>query len=140
MPIFSAPSAQTPVAGFTSATATTSAATLITIPPGRTWVGTVTISCSSTASAGSAVTGSAVGTVQTASTGAVLPPVGNILGCVAQAAANAATGLSGSGSSNTVSAVVTVVSPVGSTTKLTTTVTISGSSGQVMSSANGVLQ
>lgn len=125
--------------GTLSHTATTAAATIITIPAGRTWVGTIGISADIGANAASTTAGQALGLIATAGTG-VTPAAGTVLPCEARAGANAATGTSGTQGSNSVTIPITVIAPAGNSVTLTGASTIAGSNGRVDYVASGALQ
>lgn len=133
------PTATDIVAGLLSHTSTTSAATIVTVAAGRTWVGSVTISCDVGVAAASATAGQALGIVSTAGTG-VVPAAGTYIACEARAGANAATGTVGSSGSNSITVPFTVVAPVGNVVTIQGASTIAGTNGRVDYSAAGVLQ
>jgi len=94
-----APAAASILVGHQAQTATTAATTIITIPAGSTWYGTVTVSADVGVAAASATAGQALGTVTTAGAG-VTPAAGTVHTCEARAGANAATGNVGSQGNN----------------------------------------
>lgn len=111
------------LSGALSHTATTAATTLITVPAGRTWSGTITIAAVATTAAASATAGQARAVITTA--GAGVTPAGTLLAAEARAAANAATGTSGDSNSTALSAPVVVVAPAGNpvTVQVASTIT-----------------
>ncbi len=80
--------------GRQSFTATTGATTLITIPAGRTWIGTIGASCSCAEAAAGAVAAQATATFTTVG-GTATPAAGTYFVVQAQAGANVAAGLVG---------------------------------------------
>jgi hypothetical protein len=113
--------------------ATANAAMIITIPAGRTWVGTVSLSASVVvASAGAAVTASA--RVSTAGTG-VVPAAGDYLRLDLNAPASAAAA-AGTKDSGQISTPMTVVAPAGNAVTLVLNVT---NTTVQSASANGAL-
>jgi len=119
--------------------ATTAAATLITVPAGRTWIGTVAISCVATEAAAGAAVAFADGVLTTAGAG-VTPAAGAVFEVQALAAANAATGTVGSQSAVFGSIRLVVVAPGGNAVTVQAASTISGGSSKVAFSAIGELQ
>ena len=132
-----APVAADVIAGHLAHTATTAAATIITVAAGETWRGTISICCDVAIAAASATAGQALGVLATAGTG-VTPSAGTYLTCEARAGANAATGTVGSSAANAV--VIqdfVLIAPVGNAVTLTGDTTIAGTAGRVSYSANG---
>lgn len=128
--------------GFASSPSTTSGI-LITIPAGRTWVGTLTITCAVSVTAAVATTGSATGTITTANgSGTVIPAAGTYARCDAIAAANVAGGLTGTDASEDVGPIPFVVqAPAAGTVTISYTITVAGaSSAQVTCMCAGLLQ
>lgn len=120
-----APSAANILAGQLSHTATTAATTILTVPAGRTWVGTLTISCAVQSPAANATTSSARGAIATAGVG-VTPAAGTYLACEAKNGANAATGTVGTQAAQTVFIPFIVIAPGGNSVTITGTTTIVG--------------
>lgn len=135
-----APSAANILVGTLSHTATTAAATLITVPQGRTWVGTVTLGCAIANPGGSSTAGQARGVIATAGTN-VTPAAGTVLAREAKAGANVATGTVGSQAAVTGSIELVVVAPAGNAVTLTLASTVSAGStvGVVDAAAAGQL-
>ena len=132
------PAAAEVIAGHLAHTATTAAATIITVAAGKTWMGTVSICCDSSTAAATATAGQALGIVATAGTG-VTPSAGTYLSCEARNGANAATGTVGSQGANSVTIQdFVIIAPVGNAVTLTGDSTIAGTAGRVSYSANGV--
>jgi hypothetical protein len=127
------------LSGFQTFAATTAATTLITIPAGRTWVGTISVSVACQNAAANAATAQATGVVTTAGAG-VTPAAGSYFRCDALAGANVAAGLVGDSGDNFLSSPFTVAAPVGNSVTVQVAATVSGSSGQVSASAIGALQ
>lgn len=132
-----APAAQV-LDGFASFAATTVATTLLTIPAGRTWVGTVGGSVAVSVAAAAATAGKARAVFSTAGAAAV-PAAGTILALEAQAGANAATGTAGSGGNSAQTVPVTVIAPAANAVQLQVTTTITGTAGVVDAYALGAL-
>lgn len=124
--------------GFQTFGATTAATTIITIPQGRTWVGTITVSCSCLNIAAQAGNAQALGVVTVAGVG-VTPPAGSVFAVQALAAANAAGGTVGSQGMNTGATPLTVIAPAGNAVTIQIAATGGGSSMRVDCSAIGVL-
>lgn len=131
-----APAAANILNGFLTFAATTAATTLITVPAGRTWTGTVAVSCAASTTAAATAAGQARAVVSVAGVG-VTPAAGTVLAVEAKAAANAATGTSGDSAANSLSAPLVVVAPAGNavTVQVATTVT----TGTVDAAASGSL-
>lgn len=117
---------------------TTAATTLITVPAGRSWSGTVGASVSCAVTAASATAGQATATFTTAGAGAV-PAPGTHFAVDALVGANAATGTTGAGASNFGSAPLRVVAPAGNAVTIAVAATCSGSSARVDAFAVGSL-
>lgn len=132
------PAAADVLDGFQTFAATGGPTTVITVPQGRTWSGTVTISCATQNAGANAVTGQATGVVSTAGAG-VTPVAGNYLRCDALAGANVAAGTVGDSGDNFLSSPFVVVAPVANAVTVQATATIAGSGGQVSVSAIGNL-
>ena len=124
--------------GHVAQTATTAAATLITVPAGRTWRGHVSVQCAASVVAADTTAGQALGLVATAGAN-VAPAAGTILSCEARAAANAATGTAGSNGHASADVPVTVVAPAGNAVTLTLESTQAGTNTRVMAAASGYL-
>lgn len=127
------------VAGFQTFAASGGPTTVITVPQGRTWVGTVTVQAASAEAAAGTVGATATGTVTTAGVG-VTPAAGTYLRADAIAGANAAGGTTGSDASGFASLPMTVVAPGANNVTIQATAAITGTQGQVSVSAAGALQ
>lgn len=125
--------------GFITGNATAGAANLIVVPAGRTWTGTITISCACQNAGANAAVAQATGVVSTAGAG-VTPAAGSWLRCDALAGANVAAGTVGDSGDNFLSSPFTVVAPQGNAVQVQAAITITGSGGQVSVSAVGALQ
>lgn len=132
-------SAANVLVGYQTFTATTGATTLITVPAGRTWVGTVGVACAVTTTAGSSTAGQARAVVTVAGAG-VTPAAGTIMAAEAKSGANAVTGLVGTQGHRSASLPFTVVAPGGNAVTIQVTTTITGTAGVVDSTATGALQ
>ena len=122
--------------GYLSHTSTTGATTLLTVPAGRTWAGTVTIVAAVAKDAAATTTAQARAVIATAGTG-VVPAAGTILACEAKAGANAVGGVTGSQGGNSIAARVVVRAPVGNAVTLTLVSTVAGTAGVLDVSAIG---
>lgn len=124
--------------GFINTTASGGPTTVITIPAGRTWVGSVTVQCVCYNAA--AVTSAAVatGVVTTAGTG-VVPAAASYLRCDAVVGADAVGGLDGDQSEAFNTAEMYVVAPAGNSVTVAITSTVTGT-GRVNCTASGLLQ
>jgi hypothetical protein len=127
------------LSGFQTFAATTAATTVITVPAGRTWVGTVSVSVACQNAGANAATAQATGVVSVAGAG-VTPAAGNYFRCDALAGANVAAGTVGDSGDNFLSSPFAVVAPVGNSVTVQAAATITGSGGQVSASAIGALQ
>lgn len=126
--------------GFQSVTATTGATTLITVPAGRAWSGTISINVGVTVTAASTVTGNMQCVVSVSGAGAI-PTAGSYFQCNAVAGANAATGLTGSEAADSLGPIpFTVVAPAGNAVLVQSTVTLAGTTGVSNVSVIGALQ
>lgn len=125
--------------GFQTFAATTGATTVVAVPAGRTWNGTITITCACQNAGANAATAQATGVVSTAGAG-VTPAAGNYIRCDALAGANVAAGTVGDSGDNFTSVPFTVVAPAGNPVQIQAAATITGSGGQVSVSAIGALQ
>lgn len=125
--------------GFQSFTATTAATTLITVPAGRTWVGTVGVACAASIAAASATAGQARAVVTVAGAGAT-PAAGTLFAVEARAGANAATGTVGSNGHAAQSAPLTVIAPAGNAVTVQVATTQAGTYTVVDAFAAGALQ
>lgn len=125
--------------GFRSDAATTAAATIITIPQGRVWIGYVSIVCAVEEDAAGAVAGQALGILSVSGAGAA-PPAGNIVACEAKSGTNAATGTVGAQGNNSMTIRVVLIAPAGNSIALQAASTIAGSTGKVHFMAIGELQ
>ena len=125
--------------GYQTFTSTTGATTLITVPAGRTWVGTLSANCAcQEVAAGTAAAQARC--VFSTSGATVTPAAGSYFAVEAKAGANAASGLVGTQAANFGSTPFTVTAPVGNTALIQVTVTIAGTAGVVDASAIGNLQ
>ena len=127
------------VTGYQGFSATTANTTVVTIPAGRTWVGTVSVECACQEAAAGTVTAQATGIITTAGTG-VTPAAGTYGRCDALAGANAATGTVGTDATATLQFPLTVVAPGGNAVQIQASATIAGTGGQVNVTASGTLQ
>lgn len=135
-----APTAANIVTGFRADTVTTAAATILTVPQGRTWSGFVGINVNSGEVAGGAVQSDAEGIISVAGAGAT-PPAGSIVKARAAIAANAATGTVGNGgAANTGPVPLVVIAPAGNAVTIQAASTIAGTFGEVDFYAIGALQ
>jgi hypothetical protein len=80
--------------GFQSVTATTAATTILTVPIGGIWVGTITIQCGVTVTGAVTTTGNAQCILSVSGAGAT-PAAGNYFQCNALAGANVVAGVTG---------------------------------------------
>lgn len=133
-----APAAANILAGRQTFSATTAATTLITIPAGRTWIGTIGASVDCAIAAASATAGQAAATFTTAGAG-VTPAAGTYFVVEARAGANAATGTVGSQDSNFGSMPFTVVAPGGNSVTIQVASTNAGTDSLVEAFASGRL-
>ena len=133
-----APVAANILVGFQTFAATTGATTVITIPAGRTWQGTIAISCTCQTVAATATAGQARAVISVAGTG-VTPAAGNVAACEAKNGANAATGTVGTQAANSVTFPLVVIAPGGNSVTVQVTTTIAGTAGVVDVSATGAL-
>lgn len=132
------PDAANVLTGRVATTATTAATTIVTVPAGRTWVGTVGASVSCAVTAATATEGRASAVISTAGTG-VTPAAGVYLGVDAVAGANAATGTTGNGAANYGSAPLAVVAPAGNAVTIQVATTNTGTVARVDAFASGML-
>lgn len=134
------PTAADIVTGYLQHTATTGAATLLTVAAGRTWVGTVTVSVAGSKAAANTGNGLVSALIATAGTG-VAPAAATVLAVSARVGANAATGTVGTQGANFGSMRMTIVAPAGNAVTLTLASTLTNiSEGAVDASAFGVQQ
>jgi hypothetical protein len=132
------PVAANVIAGTVSHTSTTAAATIVTIAAGKTWRGTIGISCDVGIAAASATAGQALGVITTAGTNAT-PAAGTYLACEARAGANAATGTVGAQGANSVACSdFVVIAPAGNAVTIQGASTIAGTAGRVDFFAAGI--
>lgn len=136
--LVAAPIAVNVLAGRQTFAATTAATTLLTVPAGRTWCGTIgaSVSCRNTAAA--TVAGQAKAEFTTVGTG-VTPAAGTYLVVDAQAGGNAATGTVGSQAANFGSTPFTVVAPAGNSVTVAVASTNTGTAALVEAFAAGSL-
>ena len=134
------PTAADIVTGYLQHTATTGAATLLTVAAGRTWVGTVTVSVAASKAAAATGNGLVSALIATAGTG-VAPAAGTVFAVSARIGANAASGLSGTQGANFGSIPMTIVAPAGNAVTLTLASTLTSTTeGAVDACAFGVQQ
>lgn len=140
LPVISgAPGAADIVSGHQEFTATTAATTVITVPAGRTWVGSIAIACDVALDAAVTTQGRAIATVTTAGAG-VTPAAGTYFSPEARAGANATAGLVGTqGATSLVVPDFYVVAPAGNAVTVQAAATITGTAGRVSVSAIGRL-
>jgi hypothetical protein len=119
--------------------ATTAATTLITIPAGRTWIGTIGASTSVAVAGASAVAGEATGIFTTAGAG-VTPAAGAIFGVHCLVGANVVGGTVGSDGSDAASTRVVVIAPGANAVTIQVASTNTGTSSVVDAWAIGELQ
>jgi hypothetical protein len=133
-----APTAANILVGHVAQTATTAAATVITVPINRTWVGTITLVCDVAEAAAGTVAGQALGTVTTTGASAV-PAAGTVFSAEARCAANVAAGLSGT--QGNVSASIPMVVSAGASALATIALasTQAGTNSRVACTASGYL-
>jgi hypothetical protein len=121
--------------GYLSFAATTSATTLVTVPAGRTWTGTLAVACATATAAASATAGVARAVVSVAGVGAL--PSGTVLAVEARAAANAATGTAGDSGNSTLECPLVVAAPAGNDVTIQVAATVTN--GVVDVTATGAL-
>jgi len=127
------------LSGYQTFTSTTVATTVITVPQGRTWVGTISANCSCAEAAAGTAQPQARAVFTTAGTN-VTPAAGSYFAVDARSGANAAAGLVGSGGSNFGSTPFTITAPAGNSVTLQVTTTLAGTASVVDASAIGNLQ
>lgn len=128
------------LSGYLQHTATTGAATVITVAAGRTFVGRVAVSVAASKAAAATGNGLVQALIATAGTN-VTPAAGTIFAVSARIGANAATGTVGSQGSNFGSVPITVVAPAGNSVTVTLASTLTSTTeGAVDCSIFGVLQ
>jgi hypothetical protein len=130
------PAAAAILAGRQTFTATTGATTLITVPAGKTWVGTIGASVDCAVAAASSTAGQATATFTTAGTN-VTPAAGTYFVVEARAGANAATGAVGSSEANFGSVPFYVVAPAGNSVTIQVASTNAGTNSLVEAFASG---
>lgn len=133
------PTAANLLVGYQTFTSTTSATTLITVPAGKTWVGTIAASCACQEVAAGTAAPQARAVFTTAGTN-VTPAAGTYFAVEAKGGANAATGLVGSQDSTFGSLPFIVVAPAGNSVTIAVASTNAGTASVVDASASGVLQ
>lgn len=121
--------------GYLSFAATAAATTLVTVPAGRTWTGTLAVACATTTTAASVTAGVARAVVSVAGAGAI--PAGTVFAVEARAAANAATGTAGDSGNSTLDCPLTVAAPAGNAVTIQVAATITN--GVVDVTATGAL-
>ena len=135
-----APAATDILAGYVQHTATTGAATLVTIPAGKTFIGTLTVSVAASKAAAATGNGLVSAVIATAGTN-VTPAAGTIFAVSARIGANAATGVTGTQGNNNGSIPVIVNAPAGNSVTLTLASTLTNTSeGAVDASVFGRIQ
>lgn len=118
-------------------TTTTGAATLLTVPAGKTWEGTVAVSATGSKAAAATGNGEVAGVIATAGTG-VVPTAGTVFAVRAYIGAGAVGGLAGAQGSQFGSVPLTVVAPAGNTVTLTLASTLGNvTDGSVDATASG---
>ena len=127
------------LSGYQTFTSTTSATTVITIPAGRTWVGTIGAACACQEVAAGAVAPQARAVFTTVGTGAI-PTAGSYFAVEAKGGANAATGLVGSQDSTAASTPFVAAAPVGNSITIAVASTNAGTVSVVDAWASGMLQ
>lgn len=135
------PVAANVVAGTISHSTTTAAATLITVPQARVWIGTIGITAACQSPAANATTSSVRGLIATAGTN-VTPAAGTVLAVEAKNGANSATGTVGTqGEAANAIPNFVVIAPAGNAVTLTAATTI-GTGGTAVADyfASGLLQ
>jgi hypothetical protein len=133
------PTAANILDGYLTFAATTAATTLITIPAGRIWVGTIGASCSCAETAAAVNTAVARAVFTTAGAG-VTPAAGTYFVVDARAGQNAATGTAGTSSANYGSIPFVVIAPAGNAVTIQVASSNQGSTSVVDASAIGALQ
>jgi hypothetical protein len=119
---------------------TTGAAAIVTVPAGRTWVGSLSITASIAENGADTVQASTIAILAVAGAG-VTPPAGTVLSCSAYAGANVAAGTTGNAGNNNVTAPqVVVIAPAGNSVTINASTTITGDAGRCDFSAFGLLQ
>lgn len=122
-----APLAANVLNGVLEVFATTAATTVITIPAGRTWVGTVGAAVAVGNAATNAAAGACSASITTAGTG-VTPTAGQVMGVYSYCGATGATSVAGTNGSNRMSMPLVVVAPAGNTVTVRAAVTCTGAS------------
>lgn len=135
----SIPAAANVLAGFQSFSVSTAATTVITVPAGRTWVGTLAITCACLEAAAGTAAPQATGIVTTAGVG-VTPAAGTYLRCDALGGSNLAGGTAGTGGNNAVATPFVVVAPGGNSVTVQAASTCVGTGTVVSVTAIGLLQ
>lgn len=125
--------------GFLNAVGAIAATTFLTVPAGRTWVGTVSVNAAVGVAAASAADGQVTATVSVAGAGAA-PPAGTVFQVQAKAAANAAGGTVGTQGANSGSTPLTIVAPTGNAVNLQFATGFNGTSMLANVTAVGTLQ
>lgn len=132
------PPAADVLVGHLAHTATTVAATLLTIPAGRTWKGEICIQSAIAVNAAVATAGFARGEVATADAD-VVPAAGVIASCEARCGQNAATGTVGTQDSASITVPAIVIATGVAAVRLTLATNMAGSNGRVAAMAIGRL-
>lgn len=118
--------------------ATQAATTIITVPAGRTWVGTVGASCSVEEDAAGTVAGRARCIFSISGANAT-PAAGNVFAVEARAGANAVGGTVGGEAQNFGWMPLTVIAPAGNSVAVQVATSQSGTNTQVDAFASGAL-
>lgn len=124
--------------GQVAQTSTTGAATVITIPINRTWVGTIAVVCDVSNAAASTVAGQALATIATTGASAT-PAAGTVLTCEARAGACAATGTVGDQGNVAIAVPMTISAGASALATVTLASTQAGTASRVAVTASGVL-
>lgn len=132
------PAAADILVGHLAHTATTAAATVITVPINRVWRGTITVTCDVSNAATAALVGQALGVITTTGASAV-PAAGTIASCEARLGVNAATGTHGTGAANSITIPIVISAGATALATVALTTTITGTAGRVACIASGVL-
>lgn len=124
--------------GYVTGTATAAAATLVTVPAGRTWKGEIGASCDVAVAGGTATAGQAAADFTLSGAGST-PPAGAVFGVEARCGANVATGTTGSQGNNSLRRPLTVIAPAGNDVLIQVALTIAGTNGRADAYATGRL-
>lgn len=132
------PAAADVLVGFQTFAATTGATTVIQVPAGRTWQGTVAVNCAAAEAGAGAVQAQATCVLTTAGAG-VTPAAGTIARVSAYAGANVAGGTVGSDASTSQAIPLTIVAPAANAVQLQAATTQAGTVSEVNVTAAGNL-